>query len=112
MAVRLRTTTDDLEAEETERQRLDHDYRELQKSHAVQTERLQRAEAEIERAWTAWEHAEAEATENLTTAQSEINRLSRHVGRTSQKLRVLETLTSRRKQKTYQTLAEQIDRGN
>ncbi len=108
-AAKLRSTTDDLEAEQTERQRLEHDFHQLQTAHAVQTERLEKAQAEIDRAWAAWQESESASAQQLSTAQKEIHRLGKQVDRSTQKLRLVESLVSRRKRARYEQLLQQID---
>ena len=107
---RLRHETDQLDKERAEHQRLQHDHVELQQAYAIQGERLQQAEAETERAWETWDQAERDASERLEADQALINRLTRQLERNSQKMRLAESMTSRRKRRSYERLAAEIDK--
>ena len=109
--VRLRTVTDQLEQAQTENQRLQVDYQELQRELAVKEDRLTRAESEVERAWTSWADAESLLKEQAVVSEEKIGSLVKQRDRVSQKLRLAESLTVRRKRRFYEQMASQIDNG-
>lgn len=108
---RLRIVNDQLEKMESEYQRLQVDYAGMQKDMAVQADRLKRAEAEVERAWTNWEDAEASLKEQTQVSEDRISNLVKKHDRATQKLRLAESLTSRRKRRFYERVSSEIDNG-
>jgi chromosome segregation ATPase len=107
---RLRGLTDELEKARAEHERLRHDYAMLDQQHALQADRLGRSQSEAEQAWRAWEEAQAAAESDRLAAQSMIDRLLRQNDHQQQKLRMLESLSSRRKRRLFNRLADEFDR--
>ncbi len=107
---RIRRLTDELETARAEHDRLQHDYSTLRQEHAVQADRLLRAQTEAEQAWRAWEEVQAQADADRLAAQALIDRLSRQNEHSQQKLWMLESLASRRKRRLFNRLADDFDR--
>lgn len=107
---RLRAINDELETVRADHERLRHDYSTLRQEHAVQGDRLMRAQAEAEQAWRAWEESQAAAEVDRVAAQSMVDRLSRQSENQQQKLRMLESLTGRRKRRLFNRLADEFER--
>lgn len=109
-AARLRAVSDELDTLRAEHERLRQDYSVLRQEYAVQADRLLRAQSEAEQAWRAWEESQAEADAGRLAAQAMIDRLSRQNENNQQKLRMLESLSSRRKRRLFNRLSDDFDR--
>lgn len=107
---RLRVVSDELDTVRAEHEHLRQDYTVLRQENAVQADRLLRVQTEAEQAWRAWEESQAEADANRSAAQAMIDRLSRQNENNQQKLRMLKSLTSRRKNRLFNRLSDDFDR--
>ncbi len=109
-AARLRVVSDELDTVRAEHERLRQDYSVLRQEHAVQADRLLRAQSEAEQAWRAWEESQTEADTGRLAAQAMIDRLSRQNENNQQRLRMFESLSSRRKRRLFNRLSDDFDR--